>query len=99
MQRIKPPMSKILFKKYITIYERQRKEGYTGESAHFKTLFNLQEVVINYMVLYPKEINVIASAFENIKSDPSIKEKAQIYFDLGHCDDKIKAKYMPLVLG
>lgn len=98
MKHIQTPMSRVLGRKYIEIYLEQRAKGYNGEMAHFKTQYRLQEAVIGLMVDMPKEISIIAKAYENIKHDTTLKEKAQITYDLSLCNEDIKAKYLPLVM-
>jgi hypothetical protein len=90
-------MSKILQNKFIEIYGQYAARGYARDIIVFKTMYKLQEMIIKYMLEKPDEINIIAAAFEQIKHDPNLHERAVIAYDLTKCDDKIKAKYMSLV--
>jgi hypothetical protein len=85
IERIKTPMAKILGTKFIEII------------IH-KTMYRLQEIVINYMIEKPTEINIIAAALDTIKHDTTLHERALIAYDLSKCDESIRAKYMPLVM-
>lgn len=97
IKTIKPPMAKILSNKFIEIYGQYAGLGYSREIIVHKTMFKLQEIVINYMIEKPTEINVIAAALETIKHDETLHEKALIAFDLSKCNENVRAKYMPLV--
>jgi hypothetical protein len=91
-------MKKILAEKYVDFYIDYLKEGFHGEIAMFKARLKLQEVVIGYMVSKPSEINIIQSAYELLKNDSTIQEKAQTKYELLKCDPKIYEKYAHLVL-
>ena len=98
IERIKTPMAKILGTKFIEIYGQYAGLGYSREIIIHKTMYRLQEIVINYMIEKPTEINIIAAALDTIKHDTTLHERALIAFDLSKCDESIRAKYLPLVM-
>jgi hypothetical protein len=91
-------MAKILGTKFIEIYGQYAGLGYSREIIIHKTMYRLQEIVINYMIEKPTEINIIAAALDTIKHDTTLHERALIAYDLSKCDESIRAKYMPLVM-
>jgi hypothetical protein len=92
--RLKTPMYKVLAEKYIQLYIRTRNEGYHGEQARLITKIHFQDFIISYMQDNPADASVIITAYENIKCDGSLQEKANIKYDLDKCSDMIKSKYM-----
>lgn len=98
IERVKPPMAKLLGTKFIEIYMHYAENGYSRDILIFKTMYKLQDFVIKYMIEKPNDITVIASALETIKHDTTLHEKASIAYDLSKCDENIRAKYMPLVM-
>ena len=98
LTKLTPPMAKILNKKFIEIYGHYAGLGYSREIVIHKTMYRVQEIVIQYMIEQPHEINIISAAYENLKHDTTLHEKAIIAFDLSKCDEKVRAKYSPLVM-
>ena len=88
---------KLLGETYIQLYREEREKGFTVEVATFKARFQLQENVIGLMSKHPHEVGIIAKAYEKIKTDTTIQEKAQILYDIRNCTEEVKAKYMPML--
>lgn len=97
MKRIQTPMSKILTKKYIEFYCKAREKGIGAVEAPLKAKYDLQGLVIDYMVKYTHDISIIATAYENVKLDHSLTEKASIAYDLKSCSKEVREKYAPLL--
>jgi hypothetical protein len=98
ISRINTPITKVLTEEYIRIYCREREQGTAANLSFGRAKFILQEFIIQYMVENPKRISEINTAYENIKADDSLRERAQIIYDLSTCEEEIKAKYMPLLM-
>jgi len=97
MDKLTPPMATILSKKFIEIYGHYAGLDYSREILIHKTMYKLQDLVIRYMIERPHEINIISAAYESLKHDTTLHEKAIIAFDLSKCDESVRAKYLPLV--
>jgi hypothetical protein len=94
--RIPTPMTKILADQYIAFYCSEKEKGSATPSALTRARFLLQEFIIQFMIKNPSKISEIETAYQNIKEDDSLREKAIIIFDLNQCDESVKSKYMPL---
>jgi hypothetical protein len=95
--RITTPMTKILSEKYIAYYCSLREKGEAPPRSLSRARSILQEYVIQLMIENPKGIGEIGTAYENIKLDDTLRERAIIIYDLSQCEDSIKNKYMPLL--
>lgn len=96
--RITTPMTKVLTEKYIAFYCSLRKSGEAAPPSLALAKVKLQEFIIQLMIENPHGIGEIGTAYENVKQDDSLKERAIIIYDLSLCDESIKAKYMPLLM-
>jgi hypothetical protein len=97
MKRIQTPMSKILSKKYIEFYCHAREKGLEAVEALLKAKYDLQGLVIDYMIQYPNDISIIGIAYENVKMDNTLPNKASIAYDLKSCSKEVREKYTPLL--
>ena len=97
VEKIKPPMQKVLAKQFIELYCKFKENNYPRELVVFKTMYKLQEIVISYIAENPHQANIIITAYESIKHDTSLHEKALTAFELSKCPFDVKEKYMHLV--
>lgn len=95
--RITTPMTKVLSEKYIEFYCSLRGKGDHTPSALGLAKVMLQEYIIQLMIENPHGIGEIGTAYDNIKLDDTLRERAIIIYDLTQCDESIKSKYMPLL--
>ena len=93
--RIKTPMSKKMSAKYIEFYCNARENDYGFEVSRAKAWQDFQSYVIDKMIATPALINVIATAYDNVKQDKSLHQKALITYDLSTCSEDVKNKYLP----
>jgi|SRR4051794_33799765 hypothetical protein len=96
IKRLRTPMTQVLSKRYIDIYSLVRK-SYHEPVARMVTKIKLQDEVINLM-RDAETSSVVITAYQNVRDDDTLHERAMIMFDLQSCSDEIKAKYTPLIM-
>jgi len=97
VEKIKPPMQKVLAKEFIKIYCSYKNNNYPREMIVFKTMYKLQEMVIAFIKENPHQATIIATAYDYIKHDTTLHEKALTTYELSKCSHEVKEKYMHLV--
>lgn len=82
--------------KFIDFYMTNMKEGYEGIESLRRTNYDLQEFVITSMYLMPHNIEELYIAFNEVRSNKELIEKAQIFYSLEN-NEELLNKYMHLL--
>jgi hypothetical protein len=96
--RLKTPMTKKLELKYINLFCEARNEGYNVEIAFAKAHQYFLSHVVDLLLAKPNDTGIIGVAYDNIKFDKSLQEKALNFYALTKCKEDVKNKYMPLLM-
>jgi hypothetical protein len=75
------PMSKQLESKFISLFCAYKNEGLGTIEARFKTHYKMQDYIINEIKKTPANAGILITAYEQIKLNKSLLEKAQITYD------------------
>lgn len=95
--RLKTPMTKQLELKYIDLFCEARNE-YSVEIAFAKAWQSFLSYVVDLLLDNPNDTGIIGVAYDNIKRDKSLHEKALNVYGLSKCNEEIKNKYLPLIM-
>lgn len=95
--RIKTQLTKEMELKYIDLFCEARHE-YSVEIAFAKAWQSFLSYVVDLLIENPTNTGVIGVAYDNIKHDTALHEKALNIYGLSKCNEEIQRKYMPLIL-